>query len=80
MCSITRVQLSWERAYARSYAIQTSSDNANWNTVYTTTNGDGGVDDVTVAATGRWIRILGTQRATQYGYSLWDLEIFGTTT
>ena len=47
---------------------------------YTTTSGDGGVDDVTLTVTGRWIRIFGTQRGTQWGYSLWELEIYGYTT
>lgn len=75
--SVTRVRLTWEAAYARSYEIQTSTDNATWTTAFGTTGGDGGVDDVTVTATGRWVRILGTQRATPYGYSLWELEIYG---
>ncbi len=80
VCSITRVRLSWEAAYGRSYEIQTSVDNTSWTSIYSTTSGDGGGDEATVTATGRWVRIFGTQRATQYGYSLWELEIFGTTT
>jgi hypothetical protein len=75
---ITLVRLSWEAAYGRSYQIQTSLDNANWSTIFTTANGDGGVDEVTVSGTGRWVRVYGTQRATEWGYSLWELEIFGT--
>ena len=78
--SITLVRLSWEAAYARSYEIQTSVDNTSWTALYATTSGDGGVDEATVTGTGRWVRVFGTQRATKYGYSLWELEIFGTTT
>ena len=76
--SISRVRLNWEAAFARAYQIQISPDNATWTTVYSTTTGDGGVDDVTVTGTGRYVRVYGTQRAlTQYGYSLWELEVFG---
>jgi hypothetical protein len=78
VCPITLVRLSWEVAYGRSYQIQTSVDNTSWTTVFGTTSGDGGVDEVTVTATGRWVRVFGTQRATQWGYSLWELEVFGT--
>jgi hypothetical protein len=46
--------------------------------VYSTTTGDGGVDDITLSspASGRYVRMLGTQRATIYGYSLWEFEIY----
>ena len=79
-CAITRVKLSWETAYGRAYQVQTSADNTNWTTVYSTTSGDGGIDDINLTGTGRWVRIFGTQRATQWGYSLWELEIYGSLT
>jgi hypothetical protein len=75
--SITLVRLSWEAAYGRAYQLQTSTDNTNWSTIFATANGDGGVDEITVHGTGRWVRVYGTQRATEWGYSLWELEIFG---
>jgi hypothetical protein len=38
----------------------------------------GGVDDLTVTGTGRYVRVYGTQRAlSPYGYSLWEVEVFG---
>ncbi|MEU6207838.1 discoidin domain-containing protein [Micromonospora musae] len=76
--AINRVRLAWETAYARAYQVQVSPDNATWTTVHTTTAGDGGVDDIPISATGRYLRILGTERATQWGYSLWELEVHGT--
>ncbi|GAA1273339.1 hypothetical protein Psi02_05000 [Planotetraspora silvatica] len=77
--SISRVRLNWEAAYGKAYQIQTSADNANWTNVYSTTTSDGGVDDVTVSGSGRYVRVYGTQRAlTQYGYSLWELQVYGT--
>jgi hypothetical protein len=36
------------------------------------------VDDITLAspASGRYVRLLGTQRSTVYGYSLWEFEVY----
>ncbi|SNT65116.1 hypothetical protein SAMN05216276_11662, partial [Streptosporangium subroseum] len=28
--------------------------------------------------TGRYVRVNGTQRATAYGYSLWEFEVYGS--
>lgn len=76
--TVNRVRLNWEAAYGKAYQIQTSPDNATWTTVYGTTTGDGGIDDVTLSGTGRYLRVNGTQRGLpQYGYSLWELEIYG---
>jgi len=77
--SVTHVILRWETAYGKSYQIQTSNDATNWTNIYTTTTGDGGVDDLTgLSGSGRYIRMNGTVRGTAYGYSLWEFEIFGS--
>jgi hypothetical protein len=78
--ALNRVRLNWETAYGRVYQIQVSPDNASWSTIYSTTAGDGGVDDLAVTGTGRYVRMNGTQRATQWGYSLWDFNVYGTPT
>jgi hypothetical protein len=75
---LRRVRLNWETAFARAYQIQTSTDNTTWQTAFSTTTGDGGIDDIPIQATGRYIRMTGTQRATQWGYSLWELAVFGS--
>ena len=76
--AISRVRLQWETAFGRAYQIQVSNDNTNWTNVYSTTTSDGGVDDVTVSGSGRYVRIYGTQRATQWGYSLFEFDVYGT--
>ncbi len=79
--SISRVKLSWETAYGKAYQVQTSSDAKTWTTAYSTTTGDGGTDDLTgLTATGRYLRVQGTKRATQWGYSLWEFQVYGTAT
>ncbi len=75
---VTRVRLMWERAYASTYRIQTSSDAASWTDLHTTRSGDGGTDDLSgLAGSGRYLRVLATQRATPYGYSLWEVQVYG---
>ncbi|MCX5208789.1 discoidin domain-containing protein [Kitasatospora sp. NBC_00240] len=75
---IGEVKLTWENAYAKAYQIQTSNDGATWTTIYSTTTGTGGVNDLTgLSGSGRYIRMNATQRATTYGYSLWEFEVHG---
>ncbi len=77
--NINEVLLNWESAYASNFLIQVSSDATNWTTIYSTTNGDGGIEDLTgLSGTGRYVMMYGTKRGTVYGYSLWEFEIFGT--
>ena len=76
--AINKVVLNWEAAYGKAYQIQTSNDATNWTTIYSTTTGTGGVETLNVSGSGRYVRLYGTQRATQYGYSLWEFQVFGT--
>ncbi|MFD4117727.1 ThuA domain-containing protein [Streptomyces niveus] len=77
--TLQQVRLNWETAHATAYTVRTSADNATWRTAATVTAGDGGLDEIAVSGTGRYVRVEGTTRATQWGYSLWDLNVFGTT-
>jgi chitosanase len=75
---IHRVRLSWEAAYGSGYQVQTSTDGTTWTSAYSTTAGDGGVDDLTgLTASGRYVRVNGTKRSTAYGYSLYELQVYG---
>jgi hypothetical protein len=77
--TVTQVVLNWEAAYGRAFQIQTSGDGANWTNIYSTTTGTGGVQTLAVNGSGRYVRLYGTARATQYGYSLYEFQVFGTT-
>ncbi|MGA5700264.1 discoidin domain-containing protein [Peterkaempfera bronchialis] len=74
--AVRHVQLGWEAAYAKSYDLQVSDDGNTWRTVYSTSTGSGGVDDVDVTASGRYIRVYMTQRGTAYGYSLYEFGVY----
>ncbi|MFC4146220.1 discoidin domain-containing protein [Micromonospora mangrovi] len=76
---IGRVVLRWEAAYGKAYEIQVSANGDDWKTAYRTTTGDGGKDELTVNATGRYVRMYGTVRATRYGFSLYEFEVHAAT-
>ncbi|GJF33513.1 hypothetical protein KNE206_62130 [Kitasatospora sp. NE20-6] len=76
--TVSRVVLQWEAAYATGFKLQTSPDGNTWTDIYATTTGTGGTQNLTVNGTGRYVRMYGTARATQYGYSLWEFQVYGT--
>ncbi len=84
VCYIDHLILRWEAAYASEYELGLSDDNSTWRTV--TLSSAGGVEKVRLASLnadisrpsrGRYIRLTGLQRATQYGTSLYELEAYG---
>jgi hypothetical protein len=74
--SLTSVVLRWETAYGKAFQIQVSPDASTWTTLYTTTTGTGSVQTIPVSGSGRYIRMYGTVRNTQWGYSLWEFEVY----
>jgi hexosaminidase len=75
--SISRVKLTWEAAYGKGYRVETSNDGTTWTAIRTVTAGDGGVDDHTgLSGSGRYVRMQGTLRATTWGYSLYEFEVY----
>jgi beta-glucosidase len=77
--TISQVVLQWEAAYATAFQIQVSANGTSWTNVYSTTTGTGGTQTLTVSGSGRYVRMNGTARATPYGYSLWEFQVFGST-
>lgn len=74
---VSGVELVWEGAYGKNYAIQISTDGQNWTEVYKTNAGKGGTETIRFAPVeARWVRYFGTHRATPYGHSLWEFRIF----
>lgn len=76
--AVAGVRLLWERACGRAYAIEVSSDGAAWKEVWRTEKGKGGIDEVRFAPVEtRYVRFRGDRRATEHGFSLWELEVYG---
>lgn len=78
--AIGRVVLRWEAAYSKAYQVQTSDDGTTWANAYSTTTGKGGVEDLAITANARYVRLNSTARATAYGVSLWEFEVYAPTT
>jgi beta-glucosidase len=78
--SICSIGIEWEAAYATAFSIQVSNDNSTWTTVYSTTDGTGGNETFPVSVTARYVRMYGTARATQFGYSIFEFGVYGLTT
>ena len=69
--AIGYLQLQWENAYGKEYALQTSDDGRTWTQVRYVTNGKGGTEEFfNLGLNARYLRLQGVARATQYGYSL----------
>lgn len=76
-CAIEALRLRWEIAAGLAYEIQVSEDGTHWNTVHSCTDGRGEVETIRCSATGRYVRLAGTRRLTEWGYSLWEMEVYG---
>jgi endoglucanase Acf2 len=80
--NVNRVKVTWETALGKDYLVQiASSTTGTWTTMKTVTGNTALVNDHTgLSGTGRYVRIYGTARGTQWGYSIWELEVYGTAT
>lgn len=77
--SISRVKINWEAAYGKNFLVQVSADNVNWTTLRDVQNNALLTNDLTgLSGAGRYVRIYGTARGTTYGYSIYELEVYGT--
>jgi len=77
--------LVWEAAYASSFAVQVSNSSlsaasADWVSVYSTTVGAGGVQQIALEGTGRFWRVLCIERAAGniWGFSLYEFQLFSS--
>jgi hypothetical protein len=77
--SICQVVIHWEAAYAKAFQIQTSNDNSTWTSIFSTTTGTGGTQTLNISGSGRYIRMYGMARATQYGYSIFEFQVYAAT-
>ena len=76
---LSEVIIDWEGASASIYQIQGSADNSNWTTISIQTGGTMGPRTDTLALSGsfRYVRMLGIDRATPYGYSIYEIKVYG---
>ncbi|MBO0829753.1 MAG: discoidin domain-containing protein [Streptosporangiales bacterium] len=76
--TLGKVVLHWETAYGKAYDIETSPDGSTWTKAASVTDGDGGTDTVYLdgAPNARYVRMQGVERGTQYGFSLYEFQVY----
>lgn len=73
--TFNKIIINWETAYAKAYKIQISDNRINWTDICSTNSGDGGIDEIIFpAVSGRYLRVYGTERGTEWGYSIWEIS------
>jgi len=78
---LSSVILHWEAANAKVYSLEYSLDAKTWTNIITKTAMPAGARIDTIAnltQIARYVRMTGTARNTLYGYSLFEIEIYGT--
>lgn len=76
---VARVRLLWESAYARSWRLE-YWNGAEWTAVYLNDNGAGGVEEIfldPIWPPAQLWRMYGVARATEWGFSLYEFELYG---
>ena len=77
--NISRVRIAWEAAYGRDYQIQFSTNNSTWTTARSVWGNTGLENDLTgLSGTARYVKMYGITRATSYGFSMYEMEVYGT--
>ena len=75
--NVGRVDIKWEGAYATEYALQVSTDNVNFTTVFSTTSSTGGnVSHAFTFVQARYVKILLNKGALPYPMSFWEFEVY----
>ncbi|MBK8424221.1 MAG: discoidin domain-containing protein [Elusimicrobia bacterium] len=75
---MNRMALKWGASHGVEYKLKASMDGRRWKTLYQTTAGDGGTDEVTFGSVrARYVRWEGTRRSGSGGYELKELEVYG---
>ncbi|OGU63542.1 MAG: hypothetical protein A2499_13430 [Stygiobacter sp. RIFOXYC12_FULL_38_8] len=77
--AFNQIRITWEAAFGKEYVIETSNDASIWKKVVEQKNGNGNVEKWNVNESARYIRLIGTKRGTEYGYSIYEFEVYNQT-
>ncbi len=73
---VNSLTIFWETAFGKEYEILSSADNKKWLSVYNEKNSNGGVDKIIFDnLETRYLKFNFLKRGTQWGYSIWEIEI-----
>lgn len=75
--TVSRVKLAWGAGYASHYQLQTLINGTTWTNIFSTTRGDGGIDEIIgLEGLGRYVRVFATRRSGSTGYALQEFEVY----
>ena len=81
---IDKLIIEWESAYAKTYEVRISDDLTKWETIYTTTNGEGYTSIIRTPFSARHIMVYCRRKSLvenrYYGYSILEIEAYGAAT
>ena len=77
--TLDHIIIHWEQAYATAYDIQTSDDDATWQTVVQARDQNGDTDEFQFApVTARYVRVqMIARKFAEWGTSIWEFEAYG---
>lgn len=75
--AVNAVTINWEAAYAAKYEIQVFTDGKEWTTVAKENGMVGEITSSFAATKARYVKMQGVSRGTQYGYSIYEMQVFG---
>jgi len=78
--TIDEIKLDWEQAAGKDYDLEVSDDAQNW-TLVKSVRGNaqaGWLDYPDLHAHGRYVRMNGMARTTEFGFSLYEFQVFGS--
>jgi hypothetical protein len=71
------IRIKWEDAMAADFLIQASDDAVTWETLVNIKGNKDHNTDLPLIGAGRYVKVQGMKRATVYGYSIFEIQIFG---
>lgn len=75
---IETIVLKWEAAHANEYELQISDDGKKWKTIHKENNSRGETERIQIKPIkARYVKLSAMSRATHFGYSLYEFEIYG---
>ncbi|MBN1698786.1 MAG: cellulase family glycosylhydrolase [Spirochaetales bacterium] len=82
--SFNVIVVHWDGQYAVEYDVLISDDMENWDLLHNEADGKGGdswlywKERIRVSATARYLKLFLKKRRMQYGFSMYELEVFNT--
>lgn len=74
------IRIRWENASGTDFLIQSSEDKVTWTTIVNVKGNTELRTEVPMEGAGRYVRMQGLKRTTTFGYSIWEMEVFGEPT